>query len=170
MLNRKHEKLLTHCITEHKENVYRLAYSYVKNKDDALDIVQDAIYKAMTNMDRLKDSEAVKSWFYRIVVNTALDFLRRKKIVHMVDHEIIESHAPGVEDVYSDLDLQRTLDELPVKYRSVIVLRYFEDMKIEEVADVLGENVNTIKTRLYQALQLLRIKMTVEPTKGEQVK
>lgn len=79
MFNRKTEKILTHCITEHKENVYRLAYSYVKNKDDALDIVQDSIYKAMTNLELLKNPDAVKSWFYRIVVNTALDFCAETK-------------------------------------------------------------------------------------------
>ncbi|GIP26839.1 RNA polymerase sigma factor SigV [Paenibacillus sp. J23TS9] len=165
MLNRKTEKLLTRCITEHKENVYRLAFSYVKNKEDALDIVQESIYKAMTNIEVLKNPDAVKSWFYRIVVNTALDFLRRNKKVHTMDHEMIETYTPGAEDVYTDIDLKKTLDDLPEKYRSVIILRYFEDLKIDEVAAVLGENVNTIKTRLYQALQLLRVKMNDEPLK-----
>jgi len=165
MLNRKTEKLLTRCITEHKENVYRLAFSYVKNKEDALDIVQESIYKAMTNIELLKNPDAVKSWFYRIVVNTALDFLRRNKKVSAMDHEMIETYTPGAEDVYTDIDLKRTLDDLPEKYRSVIILRYFEDLKIDEVAAVLGENVNTIKTRLYQALQLLRVKMNDEPLK-----
>lgn len=165
MLNRKMEKLLTRCIKEHKENVYRLAYSYVKNKEDALDIVQDSIYKAMTHIDGLKDPEAVKSWFYRIVVNTALDFLRRNKKVRTMDHETIDMHVSGTEDDYTNFDLTRTLEELPEKYRSVIVLRYFEDMKIEEVAAVLGENVNTVKTRLYQALRVMRIKMDDEPSK-----
>lgn len=165
MLNRKMEKLLTRCIKEHKENVYRLAYSYVKNKEDALDIVQDSIYKAMTHIDGLKDPEAVKSWFYRIVVNTALDFLRRNKKVRTMDHETIEMHVSGTEDDYTNFDLTRTMEELPEKYRSVIVLRYFEDMKIEEVAAVLGENVNMVKTRLYQALRVMRIKMDDEPSK-----
>lgn len=165
MLNRKMEKLLTRCIKEHKENVYRLAYSYVKNKEDALDIVQDSIYKAMTHIDGLKDPEAVKSWFYRIVVNTALDSLRRNKKVRTMDHETIDMHVSGAEDDYTNFDLTRTLEELPEKYRSVIVLRYFEDMKIEEVAAVLGENVNTVKTRLYQALRVMRIKMDDEPSK-----
>lgn len=165
MLNRKTEKLLTSCITENKENVYRLAYSYVKNKDDALDIVQDSIYKAMTHIERLKNPDAMKSWFYRIVVNTSLDFLRRNKKVDTMDHEMIETYSPGTGDIYSDLDLKRTLEDLPVKYQSVIVLRYFEDLKIEEVAEVLNENVNTIKTRLYQALQLLRVKMNDETSK-----
>ncbi|GIO29239.1 MULTISPECIES: RNA polymerase sigma factor [Paenibacillus] len=165
MLNRKMEKLLTRCIKEHKENVYRLAYSYVKNKEDALDIVQDSIYKAMTHIEGLKDPEAVKSWFYRIVVNTALDFLRRNKKVRTMDHETIEIYASGAEDDYANFDLNRTLEELPEKYRSVIVLRYFEDMKIDEVAAVLGENVNTVKTRLYQALRVMRTKMDDESSK-----
>ncbi|MEK3943962.1 RNA polymerase sigma factor [Paenibacillus sp. FSL H3-0310] len=165
MLNRKTEKILTRCIKENKENVYRLAYSYVKNKEDALDIVQDSIYKAMTRMDLLKDHDAVKSWFYRIVVNTSLDFLRRNKKIQTMEPEIIETYSPAVEDSYTDMDLKRTLEELPAKYRSVIVLRYFEDMKINEVAEVLNENTNTIKTRLYQALQLLRVKLNDEALK-----
>ncbi|GGH21315.1 RNA polymerase sigma factor [Paenibacillus segetis] len=165
MLNRKTEKLLMHCITENKENVYRLAYSYVRNKDDALDIVQDSIFKAMTHIDRLKNPDAMKSWFYRIVVNTSLDFLRRNKKVDTMDHEMIEIYSPGTEDVYRDMDLTRNLEDLPLKYRSVIILRYFEDLKIDEVAEVLNENINTIKTRLYQALQLLRVKMNDEPSK-----
>ncbi|CAH1058906.1 RNA polymerase sigma factor [Paenibacillus pseudetheri] len=162
MLNRKTEKILTNCIIEHKENVYRLAYSYVKNREDALDIVQDSIYKAMDNLELLKNPDAVKSWFYRIVVNTSLDFLRRNKKVQTMEPEMIDVYCPGAEDVYSDIDLKRTLEDLPTKYRSVIVLRYFEDMKISEVAEVLNENTNTIKTRLYQALQLLRVKLKDE--------
>lgn len=165
MLNRKTEKILIRCITENKENVYRLAYSYAKNKEDALDIVQDSIYKAMTRMDLLKDPDAVKSWFYRIVVNTSLDFLRRNKKVHTMEPEIIETYSPPAEDVYTDIDLKRTLEGLPPKYRAVIVLRYFEDLKINEVAEVLNENTNTIKTRLYQALQLLRVKLKDEALK-----
>ncbi|APO46980.1 RNA polymerase subunit sigma-70 [Paenibacillus xylanexedens] len=170
MFNRKTEKILTHCIIEHKENVYRLAYSYVKNKEDALDIVQDSIYKAMTHLELLKNPDAVKSWFYRIVVNTALDFLRSNKKVQAMDHEMIETYSPGTEDTYTDIDLKQTLESLPDKYKSVIILRYFEDMKIEEVAAVLDENVNTIKTRLYQAHQLLRIKINDETTKGDRVR
>lgn len=166
MLNRNVEKLLTRYITEHKESIYRLAYSYVKNKEDALDIVQDAVYKAITNIDKLNNPESIKSWFYRIVVNTALDFIRKNKRIYVMDHQMIEPLVPSAEDVYIDFDLNESLDHLPIKYRSVIILRYFEDMKIDEVADVLGENVNTIKTRLYQALQLLQIKLKDETLEG----
>ncbi|TNJ64917.1 sigma-70 family RNA polymerase sigma factor [Paenibacillus hemerocallicola] len=166
-INKQFKSLLVHCITEHKENVYRLAYSYVKNSEDALDIVQDSIQKAFSSSGKLKSAESMKSWFYKIVVNTSLDFLRKHKKIQVVDENTLESYQPGNVDVYQDIDLERALDELPTIYRTVIVLRYFEDLKIEEIANVLSENMNTVKTRLYQALRMLRVKMVDESLKEE---
>lgn len=71
----------------------------------------------------------------------------------------MEFYSPGANDNYKDLDLQKALDNLPPNYRSIIVLRYFEDLKIEEIADILELNVNTVKTRLYSALKKLRLNM-----------
>lgn len=65
-------------------------------------------------------------------------------------------------DNYEDFDLQKALDNLPDKYRTVVVLRYFEDLKIEEIAQILNENTNTVKTRLYKSLEKLRIKLIEE--------
>ncbi len=161
-----HDELFTSFIRENKENFYRLAYSYVKNSEDALDIVQDSIHKAIVSMDSLQDIKTLKSWFYRIVVNTSLDFLRKHKRVSIVDAETMEFISSGSEDHYEDIDLERALDQLAPEYKSIIVLRFFEDLKIEEVADVLNENVNTIKTRLYKALKLLRVELNDEIIKG----
>lgn len=77
----------------------------------------------------------------------------------VVDDGTLEFLGLSKEDVYQDLDLKKSLDELPMKFRSVIILRFFEDLRIDEVAEVLQENKNTIKTRLYRALELLRVKM-----------
>lgn len=159
-MDKKHlEKLLSDVVIKNKENYYRLAYSYVKNADDALDIVQESIYKAISSIESLKNPKYIKTWFYRIVVNTSLDFLRKHKRVDVVEQEILEKCISGDEDDYENIDLHRALDELSPNYRTIIVLRYFEDLKIEEVADVLNENVNTVKTRLYRALKMLRVKM-----------
>ncbi|QED47153.1 RNA polymerase sigma factor [Cytobacillus dafuensis] len=158
--------LFTEFIRDNKENCYRLAYSYVKNSEDALDIVQDAIQKAILSYDSLQDLNMLKSWFFRIVVNTSLDFLRKHKRVSIVDAETMEFISSGKEDHYENVDLERALDQLAPEYKSIIVLRFFEDLKIEEVAEVLNENVNTIKTRLYKALKLLRIEMKDEMIKG----
>lgn len=161
-MNRKSEKLLIRFITENKENMYRLAFSYVKNAENALDVVQDSIQKALSSLDTLKSEGAIKSWFYRIVVNTSLDFLRKHKRIQLVDDKTLEFHSPVCEDAYHDVDLGKALDELPHAYRTVVVLRYFEDLKIEEIAGVLDENISTVKTRLYHALRKLRITMSNE--------
>jgi len=154
------EKELVAFIMNNKEDFYRLAYSYVKNQNDAIDIVQDSIQKAITSCGKLKNDTSIKAWFYRIVVNTSLDYLRKKKKLEVVDEETIELYSSGKNDVYANIDLERSLESLPNKYRSIIVLRFFEDLKIEEVAEILQESPSTIKTRLYKALELLRIKMT----------
>ncbi len=151
-------ELITEFVMHNKDNFYRLAYSYVLSPEDALDIVQDAIHKAIKS-DTLKDETAIKSWFYKIVVHTALDFLRRRKRVTVASDAELEFRDTGHEDHYRNLDLEKALNELPTDYRSVVVLRYFEDLKIEEVAEMLGLNVNTAKTRLYKALKLLRVEM-----------
>lgn len=72
-------KIFTEFMVDYKENVYRLAYSYVKHPQNAMDVVQDSIQKALTKSDSLTKPQSMKSWFYRIVVNTALDYLRREK-------------------------------------------------------------------------------------------
>ncbi|ABN52668.1 MAG TPA: RNA polymerase subunit sigma-70 [Hungateiclostridium thermocellum] len=158
--NKYLEEQIAEYAVKHKENFYRLAYSYVKNADDALDIVQESVYKAISSMDSLKNPDYLKTWFYRIVVNTSLDFLRRQKRNVAVGEEILGSFDFGAVDSYGDFDLQRALDNLPEKYRTIVVLRYFEDLKIDEIAEILNENVNTVKTRLYKSLEILRVKLS----------
>lgn len=143
-------------------NLYRLAFSYVKNADDALDIVQESIYKAISSKDSLKNPDYIKTWFYRIIVNTSLDFLRKKRKVNIVGEEVLAGLDSGVVDEYENFDLKNALDNLPDNYRTVIVLKYFEDLKIEEIAEILNENTNTVKSRLYKSLKILRIKMNDE--------
>lgn len=153
------KKQIADYIISNKEKYYRVAYSYVKNADDALDIMQESIYKAVAHVDSLQDINYINTWFYRIIVNTSIDFLRKQKKVIPVDNEVLASFVSETNDEYENFDLQKAMDDLPEKYKSVVVLRYFEDLKIEEIAEILNENTNTIKTRLYKALKLLRIKM-----------
>jgi RNA polymerase sigma factor, sigma-70 family len=153
------EKQFVDYVIKNKENHYRLAFSYVKNVDDALDVVQESIYKAISTIDTLKNPDHLKTWFYRILVNSALDLLRKRKKLVIVDDEVLSSYDSGTFPNCEDIDLQKALDNLPVQYRSIVVLRFFEDLKIEEIAAILAENVNTIKTRLYKSLKMLRIQM-----------
>ena len=148
-------------IVENQERFYKIAYSYVKNEDDALDIVHDAICKALQKIDTLKNIEVVKTWFYKILVNSAIDYIRKNnKYVRLSQEDMINEKISN--DIYSDIDLEQALDRLPEEYKSIIMLRYFEDMKIEEIANVLQQNINTVKTKLYKGLRRLKIKINTE--------
>ena len=152
-------ELVEQFLIENQNAHYRLAYSYVKNKENALDIVQDSIYKALGSIDRLEKVEYLKTWFYRILVNTSIDFIRKHQRVTVMDDEILGVYLPQTEDEQPDMDLLNALETLPAYEKSLIVLRFFEDLKIEEVAVILDENVNTVKTKLYRTLKKLRIEI-----------
>ena len=79
LVERKKEKQIKTYIVENKEALYRFAYSYVKNEDDALDIVHDAICKSLDNINTLKNIDSIKSWIYQIVSNCAIDYIRKNK-------------------------------------------------------------------------------------------
>lgn len=161
LLDKKKEKLIKQYIVDNKDNLYRFAYSYTRNQNDALDIVHDAICKALTNKSSLKSEDKIKPWIYQIISNCAIDYVRKNnKYTEMTD-EIQNDSMVGF-DEYENFDLQRAMQLLPEKYKRVIILRYFEDMKISEITEVLGENENTIKTRLYSGLSKLKIELTKE--------
>ena len=76
--SRKREKILENYSEFNSDKLYRLAFIYVKNKDESLDILQDSIVKAYKNINKLKDIKALEKWINRILINTALDYLRKK--------------------------------------------------------------------------------------------
>lgn len=150
------EKVLKDYIVQNKDSFYRIAYSYTKNEDDALDVVHEAICKSLSKINKLKDINNIKSWFYKILANTAIDYIRKnKKYIYLENNELVDRQVYN--DTYEDIDLHRALNILSDEYKTIIILRYFEDMKIEDIANILDENVNTIKTRLYSALRKLKV-------------
>lgn len=153
------EEVFKNYIVENKDSFYRMAYSYTKNEDDALDVVQEAICKGLSKINELKDINYIKPWFYKILTNNAIDYIRKNKKYIVLDNEDI-SNSSTYNDTYKDIDLHRALDLLHDDYKTIVILRYFEDMKIQEIADILDENVNTVKTRLYSALKKLKIEIT----------
>lgn len=147
------EKLLTSY-----ESMYRIAFTYVKNADDALDIVQDSAYKAIKNAKSVKQEEYIETWIYRIVMNCAVDFLKRNR-KEMATESLEELHHMETTDKYMDFDTIRALDVLNEKERAVIILRFFEEKKLDEIAAVLGMNGNTVKSILYRSLQKLKAEL-----------
>ena len=149
------EQRVEQVLLENYNRYYRLAYSYVHKEADAEDIVQNAAYKAILNSDKLKQEAYASTWVYRIVLNEIYRVLAQKPTVS-IDDAYVEQ---GKEDSYENLDLWRALELLDKEDKAVIELRYFEDMKFSDIAEVLQENVNTIKSRLYRALKKLKLEL-----------
>lgn len=138
------------------DSLYRLAFTYVKNESDAMDIVQESAYKAIRNAASVKNKAFIKTWLWRIAINTSIEFLRDKQREYSC--EIPQEY--GREDVYLDFDTMEALNVLNDKERAAVVLRYFEELKLQEIADALEENLSTTKSLLYRSLKKMKIKLT----------
>ncbi len=158
-------RLLADYIVSHQEDFYRLAFSYVKNRDAALDVVQESIVKALAKADTLREPAYLRTWFYRILLNESMNHFRRSSRLLPLD-EVEQQSAPAGRAPEERLDLYDAIDRLDPKEQAVIKLRFFEDMKLEEIARATGANLNTVKSRLYKALRKLR-DMTGEDLRDE---
>lgn len=156
MKSAKLQQQIENEILQSYQSLYRLAYGYVKNPDDAMDVVQESAYKAILHADEMRFRETVKGWLCRIVVNTALDLIRRRKRESLTE-EIPET---GREDTYENIDVMRALDTLDEREKTVVMLRFFQDMKLSEISSVTGESLSSVKSILYRSLRKLKVKLT----------
>lgn len=156
-MKQKMEEEAERMLIDNYDKYYRLAYCYVKNEQDALDIVQESAYRVIKDLDKLKERNYLSTWIYRIVINTAIDTLRKRKreTVSFEDIEIVH------EDQYKEEDPLEILNVLEDKDRALVILKYLEDWKLEEISEALDMNISTVKSRLYRARK--KLKVILEP-------
>ena len=128
-----------------ENGMYRLSYSILKNEEDAKDAVQEAIYNAYKNLEKLKDKRKFKSWIYKIVTNTSFEILRNKKNYIDIEQENIAAEKI---DIDTNLTLWKAVQGLEQPYRTTITLFYYEDMSIKEISEITGSKVDAIKKQL----------------------
>lgn len=138
------EKLMN----QEQEYLYKMAFLYTKNEHDALDIYQDTVYKAFLNIKKLKEPKYFKTWITKILINNF-----NTKIKKNINHMDIDIYSEKIADVSYEaiedkIDLYDAIDKLDEKYKTPIILQYFQDMPINEIAKVLECNENTVKTYL----------------------
>ena len=150
-------------VEENQDAFYRLAFSYTKNYDAALDVVQEALLKSIDKLSTLKNIEYLKTWFYRILVNEGLNYLRKnKRLVLVEDFEFEKSELSSCDNIAESIDMYSAVQALEPKIRTVIILRFLEDMKLKEISKITKTNVSTVKSRLYKGLELLKISIDEE--------
>ena len=139
-------------ILENQERFYRLAYSYVKNREDALDAVQNAVCQALEHCRAIRNEEAVRTWFYRILVNESLRILKERNRFSPENEEMPE--IPYEEKGFEpEGDLEAYLGRLDGDTQTIIRLRFFEELSLAEIAQITKLNLNTVKARLYRGAQ-----------------
>lgn len=152
------EEQIKQNIVDNYDRYYRLAFTYVRNEQDALDVVQEGAYKAILYGNSLRKPEYMSTWIYRIMINEALAFIKKRPATA----ELEEGIEHGREDTYESIDMKRAIDSLGEPEATIIRLRFFEDLKIDQIAEILKENVNTIKTKLYRSLKKLKLELSEE--------
>lgn len=156
-----YEKLVAYII-ENQNRFYRLAFSYVKNQEDALDVVQNSVCKALEHYEKLRNEDAIRTWFYKILINESIALLNaRKRVVLSEDSRYCE--IPYEETGFQNYDdLYEQINRMEKDVQSIIKLRFYEELTLSEISQILKMNVNTVKAKLYRGLKSLKVAVEKE--------
>jgi RNA polymerase sigma-70 factor, ECF subfamily len=150
-----------HLVARHQKPVFRLAWSMLGNWNDAEDASQEVFIRAYEKLSTFREEGTLWGWLRRITVNICLG---KARPLILTSFEEMDDIQDDLRDPVCDLVMQneeaagirRLIHELPIAYRSVIVLRYLEDMSYAEIADTLGEPLTNVQVRLHRAKKMLR--------------
>lgn len=158
---RGNPKAFGELVREQQEYLYRMAYLYTRDEQDALDAVQESILNAYQSIKRLREPAYFKTWMTRIVINEATDICRKRRPVD--DLESI-GELPAAEGLSPDarMDLYAALDKLPENYRDVVKLKYFDGLTIREISQRLDMPEGTVSSWLSRAIKQMRKEMKEE--------
>jgi RNA polymerase sigma-70 factor (ECF subfamily) len=158
---------LSPLMERHHRRLYRIALAYLRRPDDALDVVQETFVKAFVHAGRWDGAAEVAPWLTRIAVNQAIDVYRRgrRRLAH---EEPLDDAAPQGFAVHDPSPERRlmgreigervdsALRTLPERQRAVFVLRHYQDLSLEEIAQTLDMSLGTVKSALHRAVARLR--------------
>jgi RNA polymerase sigma factor (sigma-70 family) len=157
---------LEQFVRTHGEELLRLAYTYVKSREAAEDVVQDVLLKAYEQHEQFRGDSTYRTYLYRMTINRSYDYLRswasKNTFLSNKIQQIFQGTKSAEEHVM-ELSENRLLGEavldLPVKYREVIILFYYKELRIDEIAALLSCSDNTVKTRLRRGREKLKNKL-----------
>lgn len=155
----------------YKDKVFQLSFRMLGNRHEAEDIAQEAFIRAYVNIQSYNINLKFSTWLYRIATNLCIDRIRKKKPDYYLDAEVagtegltMYSQIPAQtrlpEDDVESLELQdtiqREISNLPEKYRTVIVLKYIDELSLNEISEILDIPLGTVKTRIHRGREALR--------------
>lgn len=148
---------LQQLLKSEKEKLYRMAYTYVKNEEDALDIFQQTVLQAIESVHQVKEPAYFSTWLTRICINKALAVLKKnKKLIVMDEVEERRTENDASAGIAEHLDVANALGLLPEKYKTALMLRFYQDYSVKQIAKVMDCPEGTVKTMIHRGLALLK--------------
>lgn len=149
-------------VDDYKNMAYTLAYRIIKHREDSEDIVQDSFLKLFKSIGNYDYSSKISTLLYRIVYNTCIDFIRKKKIQPIFDDNLIndgemnlESDLPDLDKEYLKESIQLALANIKGDYSFFLTLFYFEELEIKEIEKITGVSISSIKVKLHRGRKYL---------------
>jgi RNA polymerase sigma-70 factor, ECF subfamily len=162
-------------VSRWEKKIFNYLYRLVKDREDALDLSQDVFLKAYQNLRKLEDPSRFAPWLYRIAHNEAYSLLRKSKPEGELDQDRPDrAFSSSLMPVEVSLAVESAMAKLNADQREAVVLKIYQGFKFEEMAEILDCPVSTVKSRLYTALELLKVTLAPvglrEPSaRGEEV-
>lgn len=154
-------------LSEYQKPLYSHIRNIVLNHDDADDVLQNTFVKVFQYLKNFKEESRLFSWMYRIATNEALTFLNQKAKLNGITSESLQNRTIDnlKSDVYFDGDeiqikLQKAIITLPEKQQLVFKMKYFEELKYEEISEILGTSVGALKASYHHAVKKIEIYVT----------
>ncbi|MDQ0225753.1 sigma-70 family RNA polymerase sigma factor [Metabacillus niabensis] len=137
--------------------LYYKAISYVGNKEDALDAIQEATCKAFLSIGKLKNPEYFSTWLFKILIHECYNLLRkRKQIIPYEENELLKKLDEKQDKEIESFHLSEALSTLNTSYQTSIILFYYHDLSIKDISEVMEKPVGTVKTYLRRAKKKLK--------------
>ncbi|GIN88448.1 DNA-directed RNA polymerase sigma-70 factor [Heyndrickxia sporothermodurans] len=143
-------------IKNEKEKLYRVAFTYVRNEDDAVDVFQQTILHSMESIHQLKEPKYFSTWLTRICINLSIQVLRRNQKVISIENTKVENDVGKDVSIEERIDLLDAIYKLDDKYKTVLILRYYHDLTLEQIAINISEPLGTVKTNIRRGLEKLK--------------
>jgi RNA polymerase sigma-70 factor (ECF subfamily) len=145
-------------IDRYKEGLYRHCFTFVRDEAEAEDIAQEAFIEAYIHLDRYNPKFRFSTWLYKIATNLALMHLRKRRNVRMDEDELerIVSDLPSAEDTAFHKEIHDAVNALPLRYRTVVSMHYWQGKSYREIATHMGTSVGSIKSWMSRAKKQLK--------------
>ncbi len=168
------QKAYADLMARHRGPLYNLLYNMVHNREETEDLLQEAFMKAFAALHTFNKEFAFSTWLYKIAINTTIDHLRKKKLQTYSLDKPIQSKEGELKREYADVHattdnellsseksslIAQAIAELPDHYREAIILRHTEEKSYEEIAEITGVPLGTVKARIFRAREMLKHKL-----------